>query len=64
MSNHFWRWAEEPWVHVSGSTRPVAALLDAVVADGRRGVEAVGDVGSVSSSMKPVSTAWAAHTPA
>ena len=34
MVNHFWRDADEPWVKVSGETRPRVAL-DPIVTDGR-----------------------------
>ena len=43
-TNQLWRCSDEPWVHDSGVTRPCGPLLDAVVADRRRGVERIGDV--------------------
>ena len=45
MVNHFWRDADEPWVKVSGETRPRVAL-DPIVTDGSGGIEGVGDFGT------------------
>ena len=42
--NHFWRCCEEPCVHVVGIDLALGLLLDAVVADGRRGVQGVVDL--------------------
>ena len=42
--NHFCRCSDDPCVHCSGLTRPVACLLDPVVADGRCGRQRVGNV--------------------
>ena len=33
------RWAEVPWVKLSGTTRPLTLLLQPVVADGLGGIE-------------------------
>ena len=63
--NHFWRCAEEPCVNDSGFDLALRRLLDAVVADRRRGVEAVGDVGvGELVDERRSATACAAQTPA
>ena len=42
--NHFWRCGDEPCVHVRVRLA-LGLLLDAVVADRRRRVEGIGDLG-------------------
>ena len=57
--------ADDPWVQLSGSTRPSIARLDAIVADGGRGVERFGDIACVESAPgSRCSVALLAQTPA
>ena len=51
-------------VHDSGVTRPCGALLDAVVADGCRGVERLVDVLAREVLDEPVSSARPTQSPA
>jgi hypothetical protein len=64
VENQCWRCVADPWVHVSGSTRPVAARWmrssPTAAAASRPSAMSLG----VISLTRPVSTAFAAHTPA